>query len=392
MKPDDSWVGQTRQTLLMQAKNTLPTSPEHKSLKKIRSFTYFIPAISFKWMRAPAFATIAIILALFGGSLYSVSAAENSLPGDFLYSVKLATEQARLALTSKPQDKVKLKTEFTERRVQEMKQVIAAPGADRKAKVTQATEVLKRDLNTIKQQLDDVKANSSPEEVKEAVKIVDEKTANVVKDLEESKEQLSPDEQVKISEAQMAATDTSLKAVEVLVETHIEASDIVTEEEVAGALKTHTDKVKESLSKSVGSAGIDVAATNTAPVSSTSTENILDETATSTVMEVISKANEAEKSFQEADLLVAERKLDEAVVKVKQGTQQALAAQKGAGEVKTQEIIAKDNQTQTAGTATDTTAVEDQSQAEPASSTQQTTTDKSQTETNQPTQNADETQ
>jgi hypothetical protein len=64
------------------------------------------------------------VTALGGGIVW---AASNSLPGDLLYPVKLATEDTRLALASAPGTQVDLALEFVEERSEEA-QVLAAAG------------------------------------------------------------------------------------------------------------------------------------------------------------------------------------------------------------------------------------------------------------------------
>jgi len=66
--------------------------------------------------------TIAFILALtliFGGTWGTVYAAQDSLPGDFLYSVKLAGENLHLTFTASPETKINLMTTYSDRRVEE---------------------------------------------------------------------------------------------------------------------------------------------------------------------------------------------------------------------------------------------------------------------------------
>jgi hypothetical protein len=322
-KPDAAWVQSTRSTLLMQAKNSMPmTAVERKSVLK-EWFKFFAPIFAVnKWVRTPVFAVAVVVFAIFGGSLLSVSAAERALPGDLLYSVKLATEQARIALAKNPQDKVKLKTEFTERRVDEMKQVISSPLSDRSDRVIQTAETLKRDLHTIKQQLGDLKSQTSPATVKETAKIVDERTNAVVQALQESKDEMTPEEKIKVTEAQVAASDTSVKAIEVLVDTHKTDADIVTEQDVVDVVKSHNEAVAKTMAQAVGINPNSVTSTVSMPLPVTTTSM------TSSTATAIEQVTEAQKSLTEADQLVAEKKIDEAVEKIKIGTQQAFAAQK----------------------------------------------------------------
>ncbi|MBU2566889.1 hypothetical protein KKG46_05025 [Patescibacteria group bacterium] len=375
MQPDANWVASTRSTLLMQAKNNVPEIPS-KKLHLAKSIKFFSPAISFSWMRTPAFAIVAILITVFSGSMFSVSAAEQSVPGDFLYSVKLATEQARMALTKGPEDRVKLKTEFTERRVQEMKQVIATPAPDRKERVTQAAEVLKRDLNTIKNQLDEVQQNSTPEQAKETARIVDEKTTSVVKDLQESKNQLSPEERVKVSEAQAAASDTSIRAIEVLVQAHEDDGDVVTDQDVVDVLKTHQEKVVQTVSESTG---LDMSkmATSTPATNTTSTPATVTEGSSST-QDVLQKVSEANNTLNQVGQLAADKKMDEAVQMLKQGSQQAFAAQKTAEEAEVQKEQTASSEVKATSTdmgadmPTSTTEIETKSTSTPQTTTSTT--------------------
>ena len=61
--------------------------------------------------------------ALGGGVLWAVG---DSLPGDLLYPVKLATEDVRLALTSAPADQVDLALQFVEERAEEVQTLVVA--------------------------------------------------------------------------------------------------------------------------------------------------------------------------------------------------------------------------------------------------------------------------
>lgn len=347
-KPDAAWVSATRSTLLMQARNSMPTAAVEKksAIKEWVKFLAPIFAVN-KWVRTPVFAVMVVIVAIFGGSLISVSAAEKALPGDLLYSVKLATEQARLALAKNPQDKVKLKTEFTERRVDEMKQVVASPIQDRADKVIQTAETLKRDLHTIKQQLGDLQSQTSPETVKETAKIVDEKTNAVVQALQASKDTMTPEEKIKVTEAQVAASDTSVKAIEVLVDAHKTAGDVVTEQDVVDVVKSHNESVAKTMAQAVGLNPNSVTSTVSMSLPLTTKEMA------SSTASAIEQVTQAQKSLTEADQLVTEQKMDEAVEKLKIGTQQAFAAQKT---VELGDLNANTSTAATALTGTSTTS------------------------------------
>jgi hypothetical protein len=75
---------------------------------------------------APLALAIVITFALvFVGGWGTVYAAQGSLPNDFLYPVKLATEEFRLTLTSDPVDRVSLLTTYTDRRIEEASSLVS---------------------------------------------------------------------------------------------------------------------------------------------------------------------------------------------------------------------------------------------------------------------------
>ncbi|MEO5928015.1 MAG: DUF5667 domain-containing protein [Patescibacteria group bacterium] len=239
-EPDAAWIRTTRVSLLKEVSRSLPTEPVRAHRQVSQFFRHFVPPQISQMLRGPVIAMAAVMVTALGGSVASVSAAEQSLPGDFLYSLKLATEQARLAFTATKEDKLKLKIEFTSRRGDELKTVAESDAPEKPGRVVQAAEILKRDLDTMKQQLDDVKSDSSSKNVVEVAKLVDQKTGELVQQLQDTKSDLPAETKEKITEAQVAAADTGVKALEVLVEKHQESSDALGASEVVQAIQDHT--------------------------------------------------------------------------------------------------------------------------------------------------------
>lgn len=68
----------------------------------------------------PLLISLIVILMLFGSVSGVAFAAQDSLPGQTLYPVKLLSEDVRLNLTGNPQDKMLLETSFVQRRFAEM--------------------------------------------------------------------------------------------------------------------------------------------------------------------------------------------------------------------------------------------------------------------------------
>src|SRR3989344_8709522 len=83
-------------------------------LERSSIFHLLIPKLRFKYMIA------ALILALVMGGGGTVAAAQNDLPGEALYGVKLASERVAERLSVAPEARVKLEARFAQRRAEEL--------------------------------------------------------------------------------------------------------------------------------------------------------------------------------------------------------------------------------------------------------------------------------
>ena len=91
----------------------------------------------FKWRWQPAWAislAAVVVVALGGGA--TVAASNYSMPGEPLYSVKLATEQVRLAITVSDVTKTELNAEYANRRTEEIEYLATAGSSEQIQKTT----------------------------------------------------------------------------------------------------------------------------------------------------------------------------------------------------------------------------------------------------------------
>ena len=214
--PDASFVLRTRENLLLQVRNTLPTRPVAMPTRAKLAMGSLVPDRMMDFMRAPVLAAFSVFVAIFGGSVMSVSASSRSIPGDFLYPIKIATEQTRLALTSGKVDRLKLKSEFVNRRVDEIKVLATTSDVGQPARMKQAVDDLKRDLNTVKLQLSDVQSEVAPDTA-DAIKLVDKQSNQIVEDLKLVKNDAPEEVKTSLAEAQSAAVHTGVAAFEMLL-------------------------------------------------------------------------------------------------------------------------------------------------------------------------------
>ncbi len=245
IKPDEAWIRATRQTLLLRAEQALPPQSKVKTSTIIKdAVSTIFPATTFQYMTRPVFAVLSFIVVILGGSMMSVNASERSNPGDFLYGLKIVTEQTRIAIASGKNEKLKLKTEFTGRRVSELRVITSAPQTDNQ-KVSEMASVLKQDMSTLKDQLAEVSKESTPAAAVEAAKKIDTQTNDVIVALQESKVNLNAETKAQVTEAQSAASETGVKAIEVMAVKHQEDGGTVSASAVADAIKEHAKIVTD---------------------------------------------------------------------------------------------------------------------------------------------------
>lgn len=258
--PRSEWLKGNREILLMQIKNTLaPAKAEASSFQFAQVWNFlnvFMPRQAVSYVMKPVAVIVLVFSLVMGGWVTTVSASYNSLPGDAMYSVKLATENVQTTLASKPQE-TKLRAEFAGRRAEEVKKIVKSnlSKKEKKIKVEEAVTHLKKDLEQVKGNLDAMK-NSAPQpssvstnQAVEVAKVVEQKTTEIQKTLEQTKEDLKVDVktestpltgalsvQEQVKQATATTVETGVKAVEVMVEKHQADGAVIPAQEVKDAV------------------------------------------------------------------------------------------------------------------------------------------------------------
>lgn len=170
-KPRECWKSSNREILMSQIKSQIG------STEALGYFAYFFNSIKAHWQISklalkPVGAIAAMLVVVLGGGTIGVWASKNSLPGDTLYNVKIASEKAQLGLlTYSTDEKAKLDITFAERRVQELSQVL---NDSNRSNV--AIKGLEDNLNDIKDRMNSLKSSNESQKVLEVAKQVKEKT------------------------------------------------------------------------------------------------------------------------------------------------------------------------------------------------------------------------
>jgi hypothetical protein len=99
----------------------VPTPEKKFRFAEVRTMPYFFAEII--QITRVAVIPIALVMVLLGGRIM-VNAAQDSLPGDTLYSLKRAGESARLNLTINQEKEATLQVQYTQKRLDEVKKAI----------------------------------------------------------------------------------------------------------------------------------------------------------------------------------------------------------------------------------------------------------------------------
>ncbi len=331
--PDPAWVRSARERLLMQVRNTIPSASAAEKNRKTLAAAY--PSV-LRILRGPVFVICSIIALVTGGSIASVRAADQSLPGDPLYTIKLVAEQTQLAFTPSASDRVKLKVEFTKRRVQDLNTIVTSSVSGKDARVRQATDILKQDLQTLQDQLDEVKKGSSQSRtVAETAKAVDSEAVDVVKSLNETKGGLTTgigaDAQKTVTDAQAQAADLAMNALGVLVDARKDASakDVISDADLSASVAEHKDVAAATAANALelATASADSASIQPLPASSTTVGSSVNAVSSATVTGTAALAKDAQNSLGEVEALLNAAKVDEAVTKLKEASAKSFQAQ-----------------------------------------------------------------
>ena len=145
IKPSEDWVSFTRRNIIGES------SP--------KTYFYFKPAFTLS------------LLGILIISSFSFAVAQNSLPGDRLYSLKRVTERVRLALAPS-NEKPRIQLELTTKRLNELKQIAKENKIEKlNSAIAEVNQTIPETAKTIQKI---VKEKKNIENVKEIVKKVDE--------------------------------------------------------------------------------------------------------------------------------------------------------------------------------------------------------------------------
>ncbi len=132
-----------------------------------------------RYITPPSFAYGMAAFVVFAVSAAGAFAARSALPGQSLYSTKIALEQTHARFVSNPSERAKVQMEFAGRRLEEVRAVTASP--------EQEGATLKRFSKEVKQAKDTLKEAADPLQVEAASAEITKKARQYQEELLKSK-------------------------------------------------------------------------------------------------------------------------------------------------------------------------------------------------------------
>ncbi len=228
---------------------------------------------------------------LFGGGLVSAQVYRDAVPGGMSYTVKLAIERVQLALAPNDEYRVRLHTEFADRRMDEVARLAEQPS--RAHLVPQTLVAFGVEINALESGLETLRA-SDPKGVVETAKLMERKFAVYQNVLGKASATLPSDALAVITASRDLLDGVSIKAMAVIVEKHMAGDTEAPKTVLVTKFEEHL-KVAEAKIASQDNA----AKTTEAKAAIAATKQLLKEekyeAALSKMEEVVQLTNEVEK-------------------------------------------------------------------------------------------------
>lgn len=272
VNPRAEWLNNNRRQLLIQIRNTLPPAAEPSPARwenVWNALAWFLPKpVVFNVIR-PVAVLLVVALVATSSLVATVDAAYEAVPGDVFYPAKRGLEKTQVAVAAlfgNKNTETKLHLEFAKRRATETKKIFRRDDGGAKAKQMEtAIADLKSELTTVGTGLEEIKHQAPAAEMAKNMK---QNTESISAVLQEVKNDLLVSATTTAGDAllgQVNATknlvkDVNVKAVEVLVTTHLAGDKTLSPEEMKSTLdKTLATMAHEATESKDNVAGVQTA-------------------------------------------------------------------------------------------------------------------------------------
>lgn len=333
IKPNKDWVNSERELLLSQIAVQSSPKPQSFLINSWFMAKSLMPGGMMKFVAKPVGVLTVLAAFLFSTGALGVNASKGSLPGDFLYPVKLKTEQVKVGLTAGPEKKAEMHVQFAGERVKEIEKVSrqSTTPDHKKAQIQTAAAVLTQEMQKAQEHLEVAKNDKQKSgDLIQVIKSVDEKTDEISAQIVQKQTELKGDKEINqtLQKAVDAADNTGVKAVEVIVDKNQKGDIQLSENELVGIIEKKIEKTSEQINQVNQSAG-----------------------ATALSSDFKDKPAEAKQILSEAQDMLDQGNLPSAIEKVKQSVEITQEAKQTVNEI-TPAAVAPVQTNGTAGSGT----------------------------------------
>ena len=252
--PRSEWKERDKAALLSEiSKNVESTAPQaafgSQQLDVVKSsFSFILPSHQTLQMLKPAGALFSLSLLVLSSGIFTVSASQGTLPGDTLYSIKLATERFQRVLTTNEQEKAKLEISFAGKRIEELERIVNDPAVNEAEKHEQVAVVITKfqeNLTSAQETLEGIKDAGEVSETVALAQVIDENVSEYKDTLEEVANDVPEEVKGVVEEAASNADEKGDAALAVIVEKHEQGSDSAYYNEVFNKVEERRTELEE---------------------------------------------------------------------------------------------------------------------------------------------------
>jgi len=243
--PHEAWVKQNRDILMMQVRNTTDLNARETLGGYMRHFFgIFVPTESLALAARAIGLFLLVIGTVFGGGLVSAQAYRDAAPGEMLYNMKLAVEQAQLILAPNDEYRTRLHTEIADHRLDEIAKLAERPVEDPEV-VAGVLSSFGKEVLALRAGLESLR-HENPAGVAETAKLMERRMAVYQNSLRQAGASLPPSLQPSVAGARDLVDGVTIAAMAVIVEKHL-AGDTSTPRTVID--NKFEDRIKQAEAK-----------------------------------------------------------------------------------------------------------------------------------------------
>lgn len=248
IKPSEKWLKSNRELLLSQIKNTVTPKENTKfNFETVwQAMSIFLPYSFVHKVVRPVVVVLLVIGMGIGSWAATVSASSEALPGEWLYPAKRATEATQVTVADVVGDtdgSTMLHVEFAKRRAEETRDIVSQNDPSKIEIAAQTISDLKDEMKTVSEKLEVIQStqdssaemaqniNQNAQEIKDVLKEV---KVNLLTNSDTTTG--ATDLSAQVSEVKNLAKDTAVRAVEIMVEKHLQGDTSVSKDDVKQAI------------------------------------------------------------------------------------------------------------------------------------------------------------